>query len=182
MLKFKILLLCVILMSVTQPICLAKEYTPDETYDLALEVFQMTQSFDEFIHLLKARQSSDEQDAELQKLQIAVTYLSFRSRNIELKRSELLRKTRNRDSLEDAIAKIKEDPDQWEMFEKRAMSNSPTPLPKDFNISEYRLKILQGRYDEVVSQIITLENDIQGMVDELAVYEAYVQKNLNLFN
>ena len=168
------------LISMSQPFtCMAMERQSEQSSDLALEVFQMTQSFDELVHLLK---SQGEQEAELQKLQIAVTYLSFRSRNIESKRNELQKKTRVRNYTEESIAKIKDDPEQWEKFEKSYLPSNQVQPPKDFSLSEYRLKMLKDRLDSLDSEIIALETEVQGMVDDLAVYETYVQKKLNLVN
>ena len=171
------------LISMSQPFtCMAMERQSEQSSDLALEVFQMTQSFGELVHLLKLQKSQGEQESELQKLQIAVTYLSFRSRNIESKRNELQKKTRIRNYTEESIAKIKDDPEQWEKFEKSYLPINQGQPPKDFSLSEYRLKMLKDRLDSLDSEIIALEIEVQGMIDELAVYEAYVQKKLNLVN
>ena len=161
----------------SQPgICMAIEQQSGQSSDLAAEVLQMTHSLDELIHLLKAQQSKLE---DFQKLQAAISYLSFRSRSIEMKQYELRFKKERRDAIESNIARIKDDPDAWDKHDKSFQTNNPAtagePRP-----SELRLKLFQGRLDDANTEIIALETDIQISLDELASFESYVQKRLKL--
>lgn len=153
---------------------------PPESKDLSAQISRMTQSVDELVRLLKEENSQSDQDLELKKLEIAVTYLSFRSRRIEAKEEELQSKRRVRDQLDALIDKIKEQPDQWEKFYE------PSPNPQTVNSSfeerpsEYRIKLLEERIDLLDHEIIKLETQIAQLSGELAEIESFVQDKLDL--
>jgi len=158
---------------------LAQDTAPAEKSDVALEVFQMTQSMDELIELLKEDRQQRKGDVKLQKLEIAVSYLNFRSRRIEAKEKDLKEKRQSRDRMEELVAKIESDPEQWERFDKNANSN---PIPSSFEQkpSEYRLKMLKERVEKLDTEIVSLETEIVDLSRELTEFETFVQKNLEL--
>lgn len=160
------------------PLCVSAQSVKQQS-DMALEVFQMTQSMDELIGLLKEERTQNDRGAELQKLEIAVTYLNFRSRRIEAKEQELNEKRQSRDRMQELVAKIEDDPEQWERFDKNADSG---PIPSSFEErpSEYRLKMLKERIDKQDTEVVKLEAEIMDLSRELADFETFVQKNLEL--
>ena len=170
----------VVLIALSQPLfCLAVERLPEKKDDLVFKIFQMTESLNEMIELLKSQQSKT---ADLQKLQIAVSYLSFRSRSIEMKEYDLNQKKQIRDRIEETITKIKADPEEWEKFEKRFQSEKTGQSSDDPRPAERRIKLLQERIETLDSDIIVAEIEIQGLKDELSKYETYVRKQLVLYN
>lgn len=154
--------------------------TPNQKSDIALEVFQMTQSMEELIQLLKEDKTQGDRAAELQKLEIAVTYLSFRSRRIEAKELGLRDKKLARDRMQELVAKIKDDPEQWERFNINAQrQNQGQPTSQESPV-DYRLRQLEDRIETLDSEIITLETEVSDLNRELSDFEAYVQKKLEL--
>lgn len=152
----------------------------DQVKDLESEVLLMKRSFDELFQLLKSQQNKTD---ELQKLQIAVTYLSFRSRSIELKEYDLRQRKETRARIEDIITKIEEDPDEWDKNDKTFLSNNPgQSSSNEARPSERRIKLLQERIESLDTDILKAELEIQEVKEGLAVYEAYVQKKLNIEN
>ena len=163
-----------------QPLsCFAFETQSSQNDDLALEMFQMTQSLDELIGLLKTQQAKND---DFQKLQSSISYLSFRSRSIEMQQYELRFKKERRDSLERNIVRIKEELDNWDNDKKELQSNNPVAASSNMRSPEVRLKMFQESLDNLDSEIIKLENEIQAAQDELASFETYVQKRLKLIN
>ena len=129
--------------------------------------------------MLKEDRTQSDRAAELQKLEIAITYLNFRSRRIEAKEQELNEKRQSRDRMQELVAKIEDDPEQWERFDKNADS-SPIPSSFEERPSEYRLKMLKERIDKQDTEVVKLEAEIMDLSRELADFETFVQKHLEL--
>lgn len=158
----------------------AQEATPEQKSDVALEVFQMTQSMDELIQLLKEDKTQGNKAAALQKLEIAVTYLSFRSRRVESKEQVLRDKKLARDRMQELVAKINDNPEQWGRFDSNAQrQNQVQPTSQESHI-DYRLRQLEERIETLDSEIITLDMEIYALNRELSEFESYVQKKLEL--
>ncbi len=160
-------------------IAIAVESQPNDQDGLALEIFQMTQSLDVLIQQLKSQQSKI---SEYQKLQTAISYLSFRSRTIETLKYDLRFKKERREAIEANIERIKDDPDAWDKFEKGFQSKSPNGSSEESRPSELRLKLYKDRLDGINSEIIALETEVQGLMDELTTFESYVQEKLGLIS
>jgi hypothetical protein len=158
----------------------AQTIAPEQKSDIALEVFQMTQSMDELMQLLKEGKTQSDSAAELQKLEIAVTYLSFRSRRIESKEQDLRDKKLARDRMQELVTKIKDNPEQWERFDRTAQRQSQIQPTSQENPVDYRLRQLEERIETLDSEIITLEMEVTDLNRELSNFEAYVQKKLEL--
>jgi hypothetical protein len=148
-----------------------------ERKDLSGQISRMTQSVDELVRLLKEEKSQNNRDVELKKLEIAVTYLSFRSRRIEAREDVLREKKRIRDRLAELVAKIREQPEQWEDYYKRPKTVS---LSTEEQPSEYRIKLMEERIDILDHDIINLETEIAQLSGELVELESFVQEKLDL--
>jgi hypothetical protein len=167
------------LLLLTAPVY-AQTIAPEQKSDIALEVFQMTQSMDELMQLLKEGKTQSDSAAELQKLEIAVTYLSFRSRRIESKEQDLRDRKLARDRMQELVTKIKDNPEQWERFDRTAQRQSQIQPTSQESPVDYRLRQLEERIETLDSEIITLEMEVTDLNRELSDFEAYVQKKLEL--
>ena len=158
----------------------AQEITSEPKSDIALEVFQMTQSLEELIQLLKENKANTDSAAELQKLEIAVNYLSFRSRRIESKEQDLRDKKLARDRIQELVARIKENPEQWERLDNNAQrQNQIQPMSQESAL-DYRLRQLEERIETLDSEIIALEMEIADLNRELSEFEEFVERQLKL--
>jgi hypothetical protein len=177
--KLKIIVIGVLLTLILPGSGLADEQS-DQVKNLESEVLLMKRSFDELFQLLKSQQH---QTDELQKLQIAVTYLSFRSRSIEVKEYDLRQRKESRARLEKIIAKIEEDPDEWDKRDKTFQSNNLGQSSlNEARPSERRIEMLRERIESLDTDILKAELEIQEVKEGLAVYEAYIQEKLNIEN
>jgi hypothetical protein len=167
-----------ILMILLLPCVGLAEESGQKVSDLKVEVVLMRQSINELVQLL---QQQHQKNAEFQELQIAVTYLSFRSRSIEMKQYELRFKKERRDGIESAIARIEANPERWDKLDKSLQTKSLIMTSSDAKPSEVRIKMLQDRLEDAETEIIALETEIQNAQDELASFESYVQERLMLF-
>jgi len=155
----------------------ASEPLLDQRDSLALELFQMTQSVDELIQLLKNRESNNN---EFQKLQAAISYLSFRSRNIETLQYELRFKKERKDATEKNIELLKEQLDVLERNNPVFQSDPQSVTTAENKKISNRLAYLQKNFENLDSEIIKLENEIQASKEELSSFESYVQNRLKL--
>lgn len=163
-----------------QPIeCFAAETQESQRDALALEVFQMTQSLDELIQLIKSQQSKND---EYKKLQAAISYLSFRSRNIEMQQYELKYKEERKESIVRSIERTKEEIDKYDDTVSVLQTNGQGATKNDISAKEERLKILKKTLEDLDTDIIKLKNQIQSSRDELSSFEAYVQERLKLID
>lgn len=174
--KLKITIISFLVFLFLPCIGLANEQA-DQVKDLNSEVLLIRQSINELVQLLKIQQ---QKTSELQELQIAVTYLSFRSRSIELKEWTVRQKKEGRDRMEDMIAKIEADPDAWDKRARAFQVKNNGISSNEARPSERRIKMLQERIEALDTDIIKAELEIQEVKDDLSVYEAYVQKKLNI--
>ncbi|MBC7962411.1 MAG: hypothetical protein H7Y05_05670 [Steroidobacteraceae bacterium] len=138
----------------------------------------MTRSLDGLIRLLKAQQSRNDQAVELQKLEIAISYLNFRSRRIEAKEKELQGMRESRDRMKEMFSEIKAQAEQHEEDSKELrslQSKQPSFAERFIQPAQW-----QQRIDKIESEIITLESEIRALSTNLAEIDSYVKKNLIL--
>lgn len=142
------------------------------------DISQMTRSLDGLIRLLKAQQSRNDQAVELQKLEIAISYLNFRSRRIEAKEKELQGMRESRDRMKEMFSEIKAQAEQHEEDSKELrslQSKQPSFAERFIQPAQW-----QQRIDKIESEIITLESEIRALSTNLAEIDSYVKKNLIL--
>ncbi len=161
-----ILVSLLILLSVS---ALAQDVTPAERGDIA----QMTRSLDQLLQLLKEQQSRDDRAYELQKLEIAISYLNFRSRSIEAKEKELRGLRESRDRIEDMLLEIKREEDDAEF---RSLQPGQSSFPERSVLQAH----WQQRIDKTQSRISALEVEVLDLSSGLDEVENHIEKNLKL--
>ena len=157
--------------------CIATETQLHQNDTLTLEVLRMTKSLDKLIDMLESQQKNND---EYQRLQAAISYLSFRSRNIEMMQYDLRLKKERRDSIEAQIAKIEDDPDTWDKIDKTFQPNQSGITPGGKRPSELRIEFHKSSLRKFNAEISSLEAEIQNSKYELESFESYVQSKLNL--
>lgn len=166
MIKCLILVGLSILLAVSS---LAQDVAPAERGDIA----QMTRSVDQLIQLLKEQQSRNDQANELQKLEIAISYLDFRSRSIEAKEKELRGLRESRDRIEEMLLELKREEDSPDF-------SSLQPGQSSFPERSVLQAHWQQRIDRIQSRISALEVEILDLSSGLDEIETYIEKNLKL--
>ncbi len=171
------ILLLAALLIFTQTICFSNELTSEERSDFAIELFQMSQSLDHLTQQLKAQQALDDEN---QKLQSAISYLSFRSRSIEMMQYDLRFKKERLSVIEKNIERIAEELDDYEDNGTTININNNAEITNGNRKKEDQLKIFRESHETLSSDIMRLENEIQVQKDELSSFEVYVQERLSL--
>ncbi|PLY01447.1 MAG: hypothetical protein C0622_07370 [Desulfuromonas sp.] len=177
-LKNIFILLIILLLSVPF-VAAASDYDETTSGD---EIRQLTAAVNELVRELKEQQGNN-RSVELQKLEIAINYLSFRSRRIEAREEELRDKRRVVESLEDLLAKVEDDEEAWEARFSRQGSDSGSFSSSDEEKEDklnFAVKQWKDRLDSLNSEILQLEIEIAEMTDELEDFESYVQDRLGI--
>ena len=147
----------------------AQNAPPSEQRDFG----QMTRALESLNLMLKEQQSRADRSYQLQKLEIAISYLNFRSRSIEVKEKELQGLRESRDRMEEMLLEIKREADSDEFSTRQSGQSSHAERST-------LLDHWQQRIDRIKNEITTLEIQIMTLSTGLADIENYVEKSLKL--
>ncbi len=174
----KRLLLLLLIPLLFGPLAVRAETDQASAEMIALEIRNLSTSVDRLTRLLYDQGLQKEQDDILRKLDIAVAYLNFRSRRIEVLERDLQGSRSTRSRLEDVIR-------QWEQrlerIEQAADSSTP-PEQVDLNRDEaaQQLKMLRQRLSRLDGEIVGYENRVIELQNDLDSVESFVERNLKL--
>jgi len=146
---------------------------------IALEIRNLSTSVDRLTNLLYDRAQQQTQEEVLRKLDIAVAYLNFRSRRIEMLERDLLNSRSMKTRLEDVMR-------QWEKrvneLEETGKTNTTEQANGELQTEEAKeqMKLLKQRVARVDTEIVDFENRILELRDQLDSVESYVEKHLQL--
>jgi len=123
-----------------------------------------------------AKQSGDsEQVINLRKLDIAIAYLNFRSRRIELFERDLQTMRTSRNRLEDMVEQLRQ---EEESLNQAFGSGQPDVTKKAREDLRFRRKVVLDRIERFDSEIVMLENRVSEMQHQIDNVESFVQKNM----
>jgi hypothetical protein len=137
------------------------------------EIRALTSAVERLADQMKAQNSDD---LELRKLEIAIAYLNFRSRRIEMFERDLQGARTKRKLMDDILDKLQREedslpsgfaPGQKEVREKALKS------------LDLRRKAVFDRIERIDEEIIMLENRVGEMQSQLDDIEDFVRKHLN---
>lgn len=115
------------------------------------------------------------QDTTLRKLDIAIAYLNFRSRRIEMFERDLQSMRSSRNRLEDMLGQLRQEEENL----VQAFGNSPHDVMQQAKEDmAFRRKVIRDRIERFDSEIIMVENKVLDMQSQIERVEDYVQKNL----
>lgn len=142
---------------------------------IAKELRALSTSINNLVQLMEAQAADASKDTTLRKLDIAIAYLNFRSRRIEMFERDLqsARTSRNRlDDLQEQFQSEEENLSQsFDSSQKDAIQRAREEL-------KFRQRALKDRISRLDEQIILLENRTMDMQSQIDSVESFVQKNL----
>lgn len=146
---------------------------------IALEIRNLSTSVDRLTQLLYEQGRQGEQDAILRKLDIAVAYLNFRSRRIEMFERDLQSTQSLKNRLEDIIRQVETRLEQIEEQEQPNAADSAAAEQSALEIQE-QLKMLKLRLGRTDEKIIDYDNRILELRNQLDDVEGFVERHLEL--
>lgn len=145
---------------------------------LALEIKALSQSIDKLMQSIENQAGDSSSEAELRKLEIAIAYLNFRSRCIEMFERDLQNTRGQRNRVEDFLGQIEREEEALaDVFE----NNQQDDILRARNELSSRKQSLKDRISRLDEEIILLENRIMDMRSQIDNVESFVEKNL-VFN
>ncbi len=142
---------------------------------LTEELRALSTAVDNLTQQITQQAGAEQQDTTLRKLDIAIAYLNFRSRRIEMFEQDLQSTRANRNRLNDLL-------EQYQLEEKNLSqsfdSNQREALQKANEELGFRLQVVKDRVSRLDEEIILLENRIMDMQSQIDSVENFVEKNL----
>lgn len=165
-----VLLLCLSLNSRA----IAAQVDMDATI-IAAELKSLSTSIESLTKQMQLQAGGLQKDATLRKLDIAIAYLNFRSRRIEMFERDLQSARMNRNRLDDVMEQLQREEDglaqSFDINQKEAVQRAREEL-------SFRRETVKGRLSRMDEEIILLENRIAEMQSQIDSVESFVQKNL----
>lgn len=165
-----VLILCVCLSS---NLLAAQIEVNDDT--IVGELRTLSKSIDSLAKQLKQQAGRVQQDTTLRQLDIAVSYLNFRSRRIEMFERDLQSSKSSRNRLYDVLEQFQREEDglteSYDSSQRDAIKRAREEI-------SFRRQTVKDRLSRMDEEIILLENRIMEMQAQIDSVESFVQKNL----
>lgn len=138
----------------------------------------LTAAVNRLATILEAQEANGTQPS-LEKLNLAISYLNFRSRRIEQLERDLASSRSNRTNLEGNLKLLT---DRMRDLDERQRQNGPTSLSneesRENELMKTQLGYIKERIGRLDDEILQQENRIYDLQKEIASVESYVRKYL----
>ena len=151
----------------------------DEAELIALEIRNLSASVDRLTQLLYQQAEKKQEDEVLRKLDIAVAYLNFRSRRIEMLERDRQNNQSIKNRLEDFIQQMESRIEQLDETE----STDPEEIEKNKRTREEtqeQLKMMKLRLERIDEKLFSYDNQILELRNQLDDVEGFVERHLEL--
>jgi predicted nuclease with TOPRIM domain len=145
---------------------------------IALEIRNLSTSVDRLTQLLYEQGQQEQQDVILRKLDIAVAYLNFRSRRIEMLERDKQNSQTTKTRLEDIIGQLETRVEQLEDSEQGDTDGEANETARQE--TEEQLKMLKQRLARVDETLFDFDNQIIELRNQLDDVEGFVERHLEL--
>jgi predicted nucleic acid-binding Zn-ribbon protein len=153
---------------------MAVQHNREETM-IAKELKTLSSAVDNLAQQMARLAGNEQQDTTLRKLDIAIAYLNFRSRRIELFEQDLQAARTNRNRLDDVLEQFQR---EEESLSNAFDANQRDAMQRAREEMSFRRQVVKDRISRMNEEIILLENRIMDMQSQIDSVESFVQKNL----
>jgi chromosome segregation ATPase len=129
---------------------------------------------------LEAEQKSASNKESLEKLNLAIAYLSFRSRRIETLERDITSLKNSRTNLEEAQKTWNERISALEERQKQNQGGGSEELNRMIEDAKTQLTVFKDRQSRLGEEIIQLENRNYELQREISTIEKFVERHLDL--
>ncbi len=143
---------------------------------VAEEIKALSTAVDNLAKQMAKQADSKHQDTNLRKLDIAIAYLNFRSRRIEMFDRDMQSMRTSRNRLDDVLEQFKR---EEEGMSQSFDANQQEALERTREQLSFRKEVVKNRISRIDEEIILLENRIMDMQSQIDSVESFVQKNLD---
>ena len=142
---------------------------------IARELKTLSAAVDNLAQQIARQAGNEQQDTTLRNLDIAIAYLNFRSRRIEMFEQDLQAVRSNRNRLDDVLEQFQREEESlsnaFDANQREAMQRARDEL-------SFRRQVVKDRISRMNEEVILLENRIIDMQSQIDSVESFVQKNL----
>jgi len=145
---------------------------------IALEIRNLSTSVDRLTQLLYEQKQKQEQGDVLRKLDIAVSYLNFRSRRIEMLERDRQNSHTTKTRLEDIIQQLENRLEQLENTDTEDGTADNNRTARNETLEQ--IKMFKQRLARVDDKLIDFDNQIVELRNQLDDVEGFVERHLEL--
>ena len=145
---------------------------------IADEIKALSAAVDKLTLQLSQQKAPSNEETTLRKLDIAIAYLNFRSRRIEMFEQDLQSSRAQRNRIEDVLEQFQREEDN---LSRSFEPNQQEELQRTREELRFRQQSIKDRRNRLDEEIILLENRIMDMQSQLDSVESFVQKNLEFY-
>ena len=145
---------------------------------VAEELKTLSNAVDNLSRQIAKQSGNAEEETTLRKLDIAIAYLNFRSRRIEMFERDLQSSRASRNRIEDVLEQFQREENSLSQSFDSNQQDAMQKAPEELRFRQQAIKDRGSRLDE---EIILLENRIMDMRSQLDSVESFVQKNLQFY-
>ena len=145
---------------------------------VADELKSLSNAVDNLSRQIAKQSGNAEEETTLRKLDIAIAYLNFRSRRIEMFERDLQSSRASRNRIEDVLEQFQREENSLSQSFDSNQQDAMQKAREELRFRQQAIKDRGGRLDE---EIILLENRIMDMRSQLDSVESFVQKNLQFY-
>ncbi len=142
---------------------------------IAEELKALSTSINGLAKQLESQAGNARKDTTLRKLDIAIAYLNFRSRRIEMFERDLQSARTSRNRLDDILEQFQREEDS---LSQAFDPNQRDVMQRAREELSFRRQTIKDRLSRKDEEIILLENRIMEMQSQIDSVESFVQKNL----
>ncbi len=142
---------------------------------VAEELKALSTSIDSLAKQLETLAGSAQKDTTLRKLDIAIAYLNFRSRRIEMFEQDLQSARTGRNRLDDIQEQFQR---EEENLSSSFDANQKETIQRAREELKFRRQAVKDRINRMDEEIILLENRLMEMQSQIDSVESFVQRNL----
>lgn len=145
---------------------------------IADEIKALSTAVDKLTRQLSEQKASSNEETTLRKLDIAIAYLNFRSRRIEMFEHDLQSSRAQRNRIEDVLEQFQREEDN---LSRTFEPNQQEELQRAREELRFRQQSIKDRRNRLDEEIILLENRVLDMQNQIDSIESFVQKNLEFY-
>ena len=143
---------------------------------IAEELSTLSKSIDRLTEQMATQAESTRKDTTLRKLDVAIAYLNFRSRRIEMFERDLQSARTGRNRLDDVLEQLQREEENL----SQTYNNQNDTMQRAHEDLKFRRLAVKDRINRMGEEIILLENRIMDMQSQIDSVESFVSRNLEL--
>ncbi|BCA79206.1 hypothetical protein [Desulfuromonas sp. AOP6] len=147
---------------------------------LAQEIRHLADSIRQLEAGLQAQQETLDEQLVLQKLNVAIGYLNFRSRRIEVMERDLQTSRAQKQRMEDVLLQLEQKDELLEAESQTGIDRRVPDIRQSREEIAVQRSMLKQRVERIESEIVEMETRIYALQSQIDSVESFVEKHLKI--